>query len=209
MSAQEIDISTEGKKQGKPDFGKLKRLSDNKFDAVTMHMSLQRMLQPNVLPLLQELKRIMKVDGLIHISVPDAQKAADFVYRGLTDEAVTELEGVENKDGKQKKVRKLVTPVDMLYGHKDVVNENNIGGLHKCCFTATSLGRALKASGFKDLQVKHNNLEIIAAGRKPVAGYDTLNEKIVILDAPQSQGQNDELDLPPVQWQPLGLNRML
>jgi ubiquinone/menaquinone biosynthesis C-methylase UbiE len=85
---------------------------------------------------LAEFKRVLKPDGFAIITCPDLQSVFALVAEDkLTDAAYISPAG-------------LITPLDILYGHRPPMARGNLYMAHRCGFTQKVLTGTLQASGF-------------------------------------------------------------
>ena len=97
---------------------------------------------PHEVPLaLGEFKRVLNADGFLSVTCPDLQAVAKFISeRGLDETAYVSGMGP-------------ITPVDMLFGHRDSLRKGNLYMAHRMGFSAQTLMTALKEAGFGRIAV--------------------------------------------------------
>jgi hypothetical protein len=135
------------------------------------------MLQPHeTIPTLMDIQRVLKDDGVFLAVVWDGQLAARQIANGKDAIALGQQRG---------------TPLlarDMLYGAH--------GEYHQC-FSAQSLGGALKQAGFQEIQITRDQLHIWAAGVARPTQARAWRDKIRVQDNHKPRGLADYLDVPP------------
>lgn len=99
-------------------------------------------LYPHEVPLaLGEFKRVLKDDGFVSITCPDLVAVAQFIAtRGLDETAY--LSGMGP-----------ITPVDMLFGHRESLSKGNLFMAHRTGFSAQTMMTAMKQAGFGKIAV--------------------------------------------------------
>jgi len=95
-------------------------------------------LYPHEVPLaFGEFLRVLKDDGFVVITCPDLKSVCALVADDkLLDAAYTAPAGT-------------ITPLDILYGHRESLIQGHLYMAHRCGFTEKVLVGTLKASGFK------------------------------------------------------------
>ncbi|BBD07742.1 class I SAM-dependent methyltransferase [Desulfovibrio ferrophilus] len=115
------------------------------MDALYSSHNLEHLLPHEVTKALGEFQRVLKPKGMALIAVPDLQAAAALIAQDKPDQAIyTSPLGP-------------VTPMDILYGHSKALERGNLFMLHKTGFTASSLGKALRISGFSKVEVTRDS----------------------------------------------------
>jgi len=94
-------------------------------------------LYPHEVPLaLKEFLRVLRPDGFLVLTCPDLKSVCALVAQGLATEPAYSLP----TGG--------ITPMDILFGHRQLLSQGNLHMAHRCGFTQKSLDDTLLASGF-------------------------------------------------------------
>ena len=111
------------------------------MDAVFSSHNIEH-VYPHEAPLaLGEFKRVLNPNGFVSITCPDLMAVAKFIAeRGLDETAYVSGMGP-------------ITPVDMLFGHRDSLRQGNLFMAHRMGFSAQTLMTALKEAGFGRIAV--------------------------------------------------------
>jgi len=105
-------------------------------DAVFSSHVLEHLPWHEVPPALAECRRVLRDDGFVVLTLPDAQEIARWVADDrLLDVAYTSPAGA-------------ITPLDMLWGHVTSLANGKVYMQHKCGFTLRTLNDAVRAAGF-------------------------------------------------------------
>ena len=111
-------------------------IPDESVDAVFSAHNIEH-LYPHEVPLaLREFLRVLKPDGYAVITCPDLQSAA----RMIAEDALT-ASAYESPAGP-------ITPLDILYGHRQSMADGNLYMAHRCGFTESVLRGTLLNYGF-------------------------------------------------------------
>lgn len=140
-------------------------LADNSVDALYSAHNIEH-LYPHEVPLaLQEFRRVIKTEGFVVITCPDLQSVCQMVANDkLTDVAYHSPAGP-------------ITPLDMLYGHREVMARGNLFMSHRCGFTQKVLEASLLNAGFASVAVarRSTNFDLWAlASKNPIAQNELL-----------------------------------
>jgi len=112
-------------------------IEDGFADALYSSHNIEHLYPHEVDVALREFLRVMKDDGFAVITCPDLQSVCKLVADDqLLEAAYTSPAGP-------------ITPLDMLYGHRDSLKTGNLHMAHKCGFTRKVLVGALLSAGFK------------------------------------------------------------
>lgn len=114
----------------------MSEVSTNSIDALFSSHNIEH-LYPHEVPIaLSEFKRVMKPDGFLLLTCPDLQSVCGLVAQDkLTEPAYFSGMGP-------------ISPLDILYGHRDSMQRGNLYMAHRCGFTAKVLAGTLSTSGF-------------------------------------------------------------
>jgi SAM-dependent methyltransferase len=116
-------------------------LADESFDAIWSSHSLEHLHTHEVIPALQEFRRVLRPDGFALVTCPDLAAIARFALaHGV--EAVAYASPVGP-----------VRPLDMIYGHAHSIAAGHVHMTHKTGFTAQRLARVALAAGFHEVRV--------------------------------------------------------
>jgi SAM-dependent methyltransferase len=129
-------------------------LSDS-FDAVWSSHNLEHLFAHEVPLALREFHRVLKGNGLALLTMPDLQRAAEFLAQGKFEETL-----YESPAGP-------IAAIDICFGLRTAIARGNHFMAHKTGFSAPSLGQKLVACGFHNVQVQRRNLELWAIAYKP------------------------------------------
>lgn len=111
-------------------------LPDAAVDAVFSSHNIEHLYPHEVPTALAEFARVLKPTGIAVITCPDLQSVCALVAANkLTQPAYTSSMGP-------------ISPLDILYGHRDSLSNGNLYMAHRCGFTAESLKAVLLDSGF-------------------------------------------------------------
>ena len=95
-------------------------------------------IYPHQVPIaLREIYRVLKEDGMVSITCPDLQSVCEAVVQDKL------LEPLYNSP------RGPISPIDILYGWRERIEEGNKYMAHKGGFTYSVLDKALYEAGFK------------------------------------------------------------
>lgn len=106
------------------------------MDAVYSSHNIEHLHPHEVVVALREFRRVLKPDGILVLTCPDLQSVAELVAKDQLEEpAYISPAGP-------------IAPIDILYGHRAAMERGNLYMAHKTGFTARSMDRVLKESGF-------------------------------------------------------------
>ncbi len=190
---KQIDLGTpqEGAEQR---LACLKALPDKTYDALSFQHGLQRLHLAEVPDILHEFKRLLKVEGFVHITAPDISRVVDYIKKDLLEEVIyTSPQG-------------QILPLDIIYGHSGEVRKKGLMEVHQSGYTPASIGRVLRDAGFYNIRIRREPASMIAAANRPKETYNPNQDKIRIIDPNLKEGMMDELDTEPVHWKPIQLS---
>lgn len=130
-------------------------IEDDSYDAIFASHVLEHLHCHEGQMALAEFLRILKPDGVLLLHVPDLQAIGGKI-------ALDELDcGIYNSP------LGVITPLDMLYGHRGSVGAGNIWMSHKNGFTAGLLSRLMQSAGFENITTdRETRYELKARGYK-------------------------------------------
>lgn len=189
------------------------KVPDGSMDGIYINRVLVTLEYDEVVPCLQECKRVLKAGAPLIIRVPDAQMLSAFIAEGRQSEAL-----LKTDDGD------TLTAQQLMFG----------GGLKtdhvlpcRSGYTALTLGRLLKASGLGDLRVQREWVDLWGIGRNVSAEELKQSGRIMVnntrMEGPQKQtlpgwylhrlkieltpvgSMVDGIEREPLLWKPLGL----
>ena len=106
-------------------------------DAVYSSHNIEHVFPHEVPIVLSEFHRVLKDDGIVVITCPDLQSVCEAVVEDkLFDPLYNSPAGP-------------ISPIDILYGHRDSIEKGNEYMAHKCGFTYSSLNSFFFNAGFK------------------------------------------------------------
>jgi predicted SAM-dependent methyltransferase len=105
-------------------------------DAVFSSHNIEHLFAHEVPVALAEFSRVLRPDGFVVITCPDLQSVAALIAEDrLMDTAYMSPAGP-------------ITPIDILYGHRQQIAEGNLFMAHRCGFTRRVLEGTIRAAGF-------------------------------------------------------------
>ena len=136
----------------------MKGVCSASVDAVFSSHNIEHLYAHEVEVALAEFHRVLKPDGFVLLTCPDLQSICALVANDqLTDTAYQSGMGP-------------ITPLDMLYGHRQSMSAGNLYMAHRCGFTKKVMAHTLLSAGF-DAGVKSrpNVYDLWAVGVKSSA----------------------------------------
>ncbi len=123
-------------------------------DALYSSHNLEHVFNHEVPVALAEFYRVLKPGGFALITLPDIQKVAECVAEGnLEDTLYVSAAGP-------------IAAIDILYGFGEAIARGNHYMAHRTGFTAQSLAKKMQEAGFRDIEVRRENLDLWATGYK-------------------------------------------
>lgn len=114
-------------------------VENGSVDAIYSAHNIEHVYAHEVPIVLKEFLRVLKPDGFLLVTCPDLQTVCALVAEDkLTDAAYTSQAGP-------------ITPLDILYGHRDALAHGHHYMAHKCGFTEKTLTQALQSAGFRSI----------------------------------------------------------
>lgn len=114
----------------------LARVESGAFDAVYASHCLEHLFPHEVPVALASFRRVLREDGLAIVRCPDLQSVGEALAKGEIDSPL------------YVSPRGPVAALDMLYGFRPAMSEGNLHMAHHTGFTAASLARECRESGF-------------------------------------------------------------
>lgn len=116
-------------------------VSSASMDAIWSSHNLEHLYAHEVPIALAEFKRVLKPDGFALITLPDLRAIARCIAHDRLSEVL-----YQSAAGP-------ITPLDVVYGHRDSIAQGNVFMTHRTGFTATTLGQVLLDAGFEEVRV--------------------------------------------------------
>ena len=114
-------------------------ISSESFDAVFSSHNIEHLYAHDVPKALGEFYRILNELGMLVLTCPDLKSVCELVAQDrLTEQAYLSPAGP-------------ITPLDILYGHRESMKSGNLYMAHKCGFTQKVLVTTLQSAGFKSV----------------------------------------------------------
>jgi len=136
-----------------------------KYDAVHCSHNLEHFYKHEVPGVLAGFMHVLKKDGFAHIAVPDMGCLFEQVRGKDIDDKWYSASGA------------AVTFHDVIYGWGQLVSQGNLYYSHKTGFTQKSLGKAVRAAGFKSVYVAPDGFgNLFAYGFKSKPSPDKLRK---------------------------------
>ena len=127
-------------------------------DAVYSSHNLEHVFAHEAVRVFQEFLRVLRPGGEVLVTMPDLQQVAALI-------ASDKLE-----DPFYKGPCGALTPLDVVYGKGDWIAEGNVFMAHRTGYTARTLDRKLRKTGFCDVTVTRTKRDIAlwASARRPL-----------------------------------------
>ena len=114
-------------------------VADGSVDAVYSSHNIEHLYAHEVPLALAEFRRVLRPAGFVLITCPDLRSVAELVAADkLTDCIYDSPMGP-------------ITPIDILYGHRDSLRAGNAYMAHRCGFTERVLVGTLRGAGFRQI----------------------------------------------------------
>jgi SAM-dependent methyltransferase len=139
---------------------------DESVDAIFSSHNLEHVYAHEAMIVLREFLRVLRPGGELRITMPDLQHVAELIVTGKLEDRF--YDGPEG----------ALTPLDIVYGMGEWIAEGNEFMAHKTGFTASTLERKLRQTGFAEVEVERSRREIAlwASARRP-RGRDASREE--------------------------------
>ncbi len=160
-------------------------IPDASCDGVWLQNILPQLTYPDVIPFLQQVRRILRPAGTLLAMMPDLQKLAETMRdKGLERSLVPNTP-------------KGPAIIDFLYGARNPKGD----GSFRTGFVAHTLANRLAAADFKQVTVKCEGLYLFCKAQKPAPGVVMQDKpKIIAEDVNEMMIKRDEIDVPPAKW---------
>lgn len=192
----------------------MRSVAENSMDAVFLAHTLEHVYPHQVPVAIQEFFRVLKPGGILMMVVPDMQTIAAYIADGKWEEPLYKTA-----------TGATISPIDVVYGWRPAIASGNVSTAHHNANTAKSLAQHLLGTGFINISLRREWVELWAAAYKPQPGApkqskaSLINGKLVGKDGQQlptwylrtlQMAENpsvktDELDTAPFHWKPVGL----
>jgi SAM-dependent methyltransferase len=130
------------------------QVSDNSIDAVWSSHNLEHLFAHEVPLALAEFLRVLRPGGFALLTMPDLQRAAQFVAEGKLEEPI-----YESAAGP-------ISAIDICFGHRASIARGNQFMAHKTGFSAQTLDAKLTAAGFREIQITRSEIDLWAIAYK-------------------------------------------
>ncbi|MEG4068174.1 tetratricopeptide repeat protein [Microcoleus sp. Pol11C2] len=124
-------------------------------DAVYSSHNVEHVYYHQVPLVLAEFHRVLKPEGFAMILVPDIEIVAEAVAKGNLEESPLYISPAGP-----------IAAIDIFYGLRKAIATGNYYMAHHTAFTAQSLEGKMQQAGFRNLEVRRENFNIIAIGYK-------------------------------------------
>ena len=106
------------------------------IDAIYSSHNIEHLYPHEVMPALKEFYRVLRDDGFVVLTCPDLQTVCEAVVNDkLLGPLYVEAAGP-------------ISPIDILYGHREYMAKGNLFMAHRCGFTASALDSVFLEAGF-------------------------------------------------------------
>jgi SAM-dependent methyltransferase len=150
-----VDIDPEVNPDVVASMTEMPQISSGSMDAVWSLHNLEHLFAHEVPIALREFFRVLKPGGFVLLTMPDLQKAAEFIAQGRLEDPI-----YQSPAGP-------IAAIDICFGHRASVARGNVFMAHRTGFTANSLSQKLAACGFRNVRVDRKNLDLWAIAYKP------------------------------------------
>lgn len=131
------------------------QILSNSVDAVWSSHNLEHLYSHEVPIALREFLRVLKPGGFALLTMPDLQKAAEFLAQGKLEEPL-----YQSPAGP-------ISAIDICFGHRASIARGNEFMAHKTGFSVQTLGQKLATCGFQNIRVDRRSLDLWAIAYKP------------------------------------------
>ena len=203
------------------DMTNMDMVKDNEFDAIWSSHNIEHLYYHQVPVAFAEFFRVIKPGGFFLVTLPDIQTVAAYVAEGQLEHKL-----YDSPAGP-------ITPLDIVFGFTAAIARGNHFMAHRTAFTAQTLAVKLHQAGFCNIQVIRKGYDLWGVAYKLPKGHPMRKDSAVIgndKDVPPLLPKRtaasvapvanqvppagasagvlpDELNRPPLAWQPLGLKK--
>jgi protein O-GlcNAc transferase len=131
-------------------------VEDESVHAIWSSHNIEHLYPHEVEVAFKEFLRILKPDGFLYVTLPDIQEVAKHVAEGNLEDPL-----YDSPAGP-------ISAIDIMYGHRASLARGNLFMAHRTGFTANTLGEHLTTTGFRDVKVKRETLNLWAVGYKRI-----------------------------------------
>jgi protein O-GlcNAc transferase len=124
-------------------------------DAVWSSHNLEHLFAHEVPIALREFLRVLKPGGFVLLTMPDLQKAGEYLARGQLEEPI-----YQSPAGP-------ISAIDICFGHRASIARGNEFMAHRTGFSAHTLAQKLATCGYRRIRVERKNLDLWALAFKP------------------------------------------
>lgn len=148
----------------------MSKVADASMDAIWSSHNIEHLFAHEVPIALKEFYRVTREGGLVLITLPDAQKLAEYIAQGKLEDTL------------YKSPIGPITPLDILFGHRGKIANGNPYMAHKTAFTAATLGLRIREAGYVNVIVRRDGLNLWAIGYKVEDPSKAKNTQIQLLN---------------------------
>lgn len=130
-------------------------IASGTIDAVWSSHNLEHIYQHEVPSALSEFYRVLKPGGLLLLTTPNLQRAAEFVAHDQLEHQI------------YRSPAGPITPLDMIFGHTASLARGQGFMAHRTGFTARTLQKSLTEAGFAQPQLSQDQFDLWATAYKP------------------------------------------
>ena len=124
---------------------RMELIDDASMDAVWSSHNLEHLEGHEVPRALAEIRRVLKPEGFVMITLPDLEQIARLVVEGKLEQVL-----YQSPAGP-------ITPLDVLFGHQASLARGNKYMAHRTGFTADRLGNCLLEASFSEIRIISGN----------------------------------------------------
>ena len=144
----------------------MKAVGSESIDAIYSAHNIEHVYAHEVPVVLREFLRVLKPEGFAVITCPDLQTVCSLVAEDKLTDAIYKSQAGP------------ITPLDVLYGHREALAEGHLYMAHKCGFTIRTLTATLQRAGFNTIAGKRRNsgLDLWVVASKGQMGETEMRE---------------------------------
>ena len=149
-----LDIDPEVKPDIVASLTDMSVVAGDSMDAVYSSHNVEHLYAHEVPKALAEFRRVLKMEGVALITLPDLQKVCEYVVADrLEDQMYMSPAGP-------------IAALDTLYGLRSAMAGGHLFMAHRTGFTARTLGTALARAGFSEVRVQRSGFDLWALAKK-------------------------------------------